>query len=159
MAVLEATEVRDSYPVILILLIWVGRGHACFCGKGELSYSICQHLLWVRRGEVVLLWLYCFLYRGHRMSRATDGARIEHMNAVILASEDISVWLSERLLDGKIGSYRALSWLRLPVNDGALDRLYVDLLLLRPPLNQVLNLCLLRMLSHEGISVGLWAFV
>ena len=93
------------------------------------------------------------------MSRATDGARIEHMNAVILASEDISVWLSERLLDGKIGSYRALSWLRLPVNDGALDRLYVDLLLLPPPLYQVLNLCRLRMLCHEGISVGLWALM
>ena len=93
------------------------------------------------------------------MSRATDGARIEHMNAVILASEDISVWLSERLLDGNIGSYRALSWLRLPVNDGALDRLYVDLLLLPPPLYQVLNLCRLLMLCHEGISVGLWALI
>ena len=84
------------------------------------------------------------------------------MNAVILASEDISVWLSERLLDGKIGSYRPLSWLCLPINDSALDRLYVDLLLLRPPLYQVLNLCRLRMLSllcHEGISVGLWALV
>ena len=81
------------------------------------------------------------------------------MNAVILASEDISVWLSERLLDGKIGSYRALSGLRLTINDGALYRFYVDLLLLPPPLHQVLNLCRLRMLSHEGISVGLWALV
>jgi hypothetical protein len=84
------------------------------------------------------------------------------MNTVILASEDIGVWLSECLLDVKIGSYSNLSWFCLAIDDCALDWLYVDLLLLRPPLHEVLNLCRLRMLSllcHEGISVGLWALV
>jgi hypothetical protein len=47
-AVLEATEVWNSYPVILVLLVWVGWCNACFCGKRKLSDSICQHLLWVR---------------------------------------------------------------------------------------------------------------
>jgi hypothetical protein len=161
-AVLEATEVWYSYPVILVLLVWVGWCHTCFCGKRELSDSICQHLFWVRSWKSVLHWFYCFLYRCHRMCSATDGAWIERMNAIILASEDIRVWLSERLLDVNIGSYRTFSWFHLTVNDGALDRLYVDLLLLRPPLYQVLYLCRLCMLSllcHESISIGLWALV
>ena len=69
------------------------------------------------------------------------------MNAIILASEDIRIWFSESLLDVNIGSYRTFSRLHLTVNDGALDRLYVDLLLLHPPLYQVLYLCRLCMLS------------
>ena len=84
------------------------------------------------------------------------------MNAIILASEDIRVWLGEGLLDVNIGSYRTLSWLHLTVNDCALDRLYVDLLLLRPPLDQVLYLCRLSMLSllcHECVSIGFRALV
>jgi hypothetical protein len=84
------------------------------------------------------------------------------MNAIILASKDIRVWLSEGLLDVNIGSYRTLSWLHLTVNDCALDRLDVDLLLLRPPLDQVLYLCRLCMLSllcHESISIGFRALV
>ena len=84
------------------------------------------------------------------------------MNTVILASEDIGVWLSEGLLDVKIGSYSTLSLFRLTINDRALDWLYVDLLLLSPPLHEILNLCrlcILSLLCHEGISVGLWALV
>ena len=84
------------------------------------------------------------------------------MNAIILASEDIRVWLGEGLLDVNIGSYRTLSWFHLTVNDGALDRLNVDLLLLCPPLDQVLylcRLCMLSLLSHEGISIGFRALV
>ena len=161
-AVLEAAEVWNSYPVILVLLIWVGWCHACLCSKCELGDSICQHLLWVRRGEGVLNWLNCFLNRCHRMCRSTDGAWIEHMNAIILASEHISAWLCERLLDANIGSYCTFSWFHLTVNDSALDWLYVDMLLLSPPLHQALYLsllCMLSLLCHESISIGFWALV
>ena len=82
------------------------------------------------------------------------------MNAIILASEDIRVWLSERLLE--IGRSCTFTWFHLTVNDVALDRLYVDLLFLRLPLYQVLNLrrrWMLSLLCHEGISIRLWALV
>ena len=84
------------------------------------------------------------------------------MNAIILASEHISAWLSERLLDANIGSYCTFSWFHLTVNDSALDWLYVDMLLLHPPLHQALYLsllCMLSLLCHESISIGFWALV
>ncbi len=68
------------------------------------------------------------------MSRATDGTWIKHMNAIILASEYIRVWLNECLLDVYIGRSRTFPWFHLTVNGGALDRFYVDLLFICPSL-------------------------
>jgi hypothetical protein len=77
---------RDSYPVVLVLFIRVGWRHSSFCGKRKLGNSISQHLFRVGTSEIVLYRFYSLLNGGHRMSRATDRSRIEHMDTFILTS-------------------------------------------------------------------------
>ena len=57
MAIFKSAEVRDCYPVVLVLLIWVRWSHSRLCCEGELSYCIGGHLLWipVLKGEDIRL--------------------------------------------------------------------------------------------------------
>ena len=46
-AVLEATEVRDGDPTILVHLVGVARGDPSLSGEGKLGDAVGVHLLWV----------------------------------------------------------------------------------------------------------------
>lgn len=58
-AILEAAEVGDSDPSVLILLVRIGRGLPCLRGEGELSDAIGKHLSRVGSIVAVLLATLC----------------------------------------------------------------------------------------------------
>ena len=58
----ETTKMRDCDPIVLILLIWIWRGHSSLCSKCKFSYSICWHLLRISILKSVFFVFNCFLY-------------------------------------------------------------------------------------------------
>jgi hypothetical protein len=61
--VLEATEVRDGDPGILVSLFRVAWSHACLSCKSKLSHTICMHLFRVSSLEIKLTGLRLLLPR------------------------------------------------------------------------------------------------
>ena len=53
---------RDCDPIVLILLIWIWRGHSSLCSECKFGYSICWHLLRISILQSVFFVFNCFLY-------------------------------------------------------------------------------------------------
>ena len=61
MAILNPAEVRNSNPVVLVLLVWVRWSKTCLRGECKLGDTVCRHLLRVRSRERVRIDRLSFL--------------------------------------------------------------------------------------------------
>lgn len=91
-AVFETTKMRDCYPIVLILLIWIRWGHSSLCSKGKFSNSICWHLLRVPILKSVFFVFNCFLYWASWIC-----LWLAIMNTIVLTSYCVAVHFLYRL--------------------------------------------------------------